>query len=61
MLSKLWWEIDRLEKELSEAPRSLLGAVNISYCAFNAAVTALHCADWAWQSREISERQLITE
>ncbi|UFW90483.1 hypothetical protein BjapCC829_18880 [Bradyrhizobium barranii] len=50
MLTKLWWELQKLNEELQRAPQSVRGIEFISYCAFNTAVTALHCADWAWRS-----------
>jgi hypothetical protein len=49
MLSKLAWEIRQFERALADHQQ--LGSFGTaSYCAFNCAVTALHCADWAWSS-----------
>jgi hypothetical protein len=56
MLTKLWWELQRLRKEVHDAPGSIRGVEYIAYCAFNTAVTALHCGDWAWRSLAADEQ-----
>ena len=46
MLLKLYWEIENLEMALAGEGH----AVNpIAFHLYNCAVTAWHCADWAWQ------------
>jgi hypothetical protein len=61
MLTKLWWEIRRLKEELAHAPESVRGVEHLSYCAFNTAVTAIHCADWAWRSVDIETQRKVAD
>jgi hypothetical protein len=61
MLTKFWWELQRLKEELQRAPESFRAIEAISYCAFNTAVTALHCADWAWRSLDEDEQRGVAE
>jgi hypothetical protein len=50
MLTKLAWEIDKFERALAAEGRKDGDFQSACYFAFNCAVTALHCADWAWSS-----------
>ena len=50
MLTKLAWEIDKFERALAAEGREDGDFQSACYFAFNCAVTALHCADWAWSS-----------
>jgi hypothetical protein len=61
MLTKFHWELRRLNEELKRAPESIRGIEYISYCAFNTAVTALHCADWAWRSLSDEDQQSVAD
>lgn len=48
MLSKLGWEISQFRRTVARQ-QDILGAILFAgYQAFNCAVTAWHCADWAW-------------
>jgi hypothetical protein len=59
MLTKLWWEIRRLNDEIAKAHQSVRGIEYLSYCAFNTAVTATHCADWMWRSLDADTREKL--
>jgi hypothetical protein len=48
MLNKLFWEVGLFKGGLDDP--GLLGYRNSGFAAFNCAVTAAHCADWAWSS-----------
>jgi hypothetical protein len=61
MLLKLAWEIGEFEKLLKEAPNGIWGAAHISYSAFNTAVTAWHCADWAWRAADVELKTVLAE
>ena len=58
MLAKLGWEIRQFKSLLISAPSELWGAVHLSYGAFNTAVTAWHCGDWAWRSAGAGKSEL---
>src|SRR5262245_51126612 len=61
ILTKLHWEIEQFERALGARER-LDWFRTASYCAFNCAVTAFHCADWAWSSAsEETRAQLAHE
>jgi hypothetical protein len=62
MLCKLGWEIDQFKRALDalNAQESYAFAA-ACYCAFNCAVTALHCADWAWSSASESTRETLAK
>src|SRR5260221_1552154 len=48
MLDKLFWEVG-LFKDGMDDP-GLFGYRNSGFAGFNCAVTAAHCADWAWSA-----------
>jgi hypothetical protein len=56
MLVKLHWEIDQFEKAVRGLGVEDGAFQAAAYGAFNCAVTALHCADWAWSSAGESTR-----
>jgi hypothetical protein len=56
MLHKLSWEIRRFKDRLKTAPEDLWGTTELCYMAFNAAVTAFHCGDWAWRALGVEAR-----
>jgi hypothetical protein len=47
LLIKLYWEISELEAAVAPAPPPARAPA--VYHAYNCAVTAWHCADWAWK------------
>ncbi len=61
MLRKLAWEIRRFKDQLKVAPQELFGMVDLTYCAFNTAVTAFHCGDWAWRSLDENGKRAVAE
>lgn len=48
MLYKLHWEISGLRKAIEDRD-NLYAWLQPAYHAYNCAVTAWHCADWAWE------------
>jgi hypothetical protein len=61
MLGKLSWEIGQLRHTLAEQSE-LLGAFQTAgYQAFNCAVTAWHCADWAWAYADDRIKQQLAD
>jgi hypothetical protein len=49
MLQKLFWEVRQFKTSLADTD-GVLPNVDPCYSAFNYAITALHCADWAWSA-----------
>jgi hypothetical protein len=48
MLEKLHWELRQFRKTISDQREDFAAILDAGYRAFNCAVTAWHCADWAW-------------
>jgi hypothetical protein len=48
MLNKLRWELGQFRKTISDQREDFAAILDAGYRAFNCAVTAWHCADWAW-------------
>jgi len=48
MLAKLNWEIAQFKRTMNGQQDQLGAILFAGYQAFNCAVTAWHCADWAW-------------
>jgi hypothetical protein len=57
MLDKLFWEVDLFKGGLDDP--GVFGYRNSGFAAFNCAVTATHCADWAWSSAEQDTREAL--
>ena len=62
MIAKLSWELAQLRRTTAAQNRLLGAIIPAGYHAFNCAVTAWHCGDWAWASagedtkRELADR-----
>jgi hypothetical protein len=57
MLHKLLWEVGLFKDSLDD--RGLFGYRNSGFAAFNCAVTAAHCADWAWSAAGPETKTLL--
>ena len=60
MLAKLRWEIHQFKQSLDNT-ELLWRNTNIAYSAFNTAVTAWHCGDWAWRAAGVESRNGLSE
>lgn len=61
MLRKLGWEIRQFRDRLATASEDLWGRSDLYYIAFNVAVTAFHCGDWAWRSLGAKAQMQVAE
>jgi len=57
MLNKLYWEAKQFRNACDDRSDDIYAYPNAGYIAFNCAVTALHCADWAWSAAEPDTRR----
>jgi len=48
MLAKLGWEVRQLREAVRNQDNDYRSIMIAAYQAYNCAVTAWHCADWAW-------------
>jgi hypothetical protein len=60
MLYKLHWEIANLIRAI-EFPETINAWRAPHFHAYNCAVTAWHCADWAWEYPDNTSRQAIAQ
>lgn len=62
ILIKLEWEISEFERScLPEVQSELAGLRTAAFHAFNCAVTALHCADWAWNAAGADTKRRLAD
>jgi hypothetical protein len=59
MLDKLFWEVRAFNGGTDT--EDLFGYRNSGFAAFNCAVTALHCADWAWSAGGPETKSFLAE
>jgi hypothetical protein len=59
MLHKLYWEVSEFRKACLHQNEDSYSYAATGYIAFNCAVTALHCADWAWSAAESDTQQKL--
>jgi hypothetical protein len=52
MIAKLSWELSQLRRTIAAQPERPDAIIPAGYHAFNCAVTAWHCGDWAWASAD---------
>ena len=61
MLAKLGWEIRQLRETIRNQENDWQLTMIAAYQAFNCAVTAWHCADWAWCFGDDLVREHLSE
>jgi hypothetical protein len=61
LLNKLAWEVRELQRSLSPEVDEFPWLLASSYRAFNCAVTALHLADWTWQSSNAEQLEQLAK
>ncbi|MFZ0150950.1 MAG: hypothetical protein WBG18_16190 [Xanthobacteraceae bacterium] len=61
MLSKLAWEIGGLRQTVENQDKDYRSIMIAAYQAYNCAITAWHCADWAWSFGDEWVRAKLSE
>jgi hypothetical protein len=61
MLAKLGWEVGQFKRTVHEQQGQLGAILFAGYQAFNCAVTAWHCADWAWVYADGDLKVIVAE